>query len=245
MILFVGDPHGDFRNINRAVKETNPAAIILLGDIESDRVLDEVLIVPPDIQVWWIPGNHEYEVPEQYDNILKSRWGQNNLHGRVVEIDGQRVAGFGGTFNRKIWMPPEDPVHETYLDWEMAHHKSQYFDSMRKDAMGAIYVDDYISALSLQADILVSHEAPSCHPYGHEAIDELAQSMGVKKAFHGHHHDDLDYSMDTERLGFEAFGVGLAGVKNILGTVIHEGKLDHERREKRTLQKQESRKFAM
>jgi cytosine/adenosine deaminase-related metal-dependent hydrolase len=48
-----------------------------------------------------------------------------------------------------------------------------------------------VPALSkLRADILVTHEAPSCHPYGFAAIDALARAMGVVRSFHGHQHDD-------------------------------------------------------
>ena len=75
-----------------------------------------------------------------------------------------------------------------------------------------IFPDDYERLVKQRADILVTHEAPSAHPHGFAAIDDLARSLGVKKTFHGHHHDQLDYSAERTRLGFDAFGVGFRGI---------------------------------
>lgn len=61
-------------------------------------------------------------------------------------------------------------------------------------------------------DILVTHEAPSCHPQGFKAIDDLARAMRVQKAYHGHHHDRIDYSREWGSLGFQAIGVEFCGV---------------------------------
>jgi hypothetical protein len=69
---------------------------------------------------------------------------------------------------------------------------------------------DYFGLVGQRADILVTR-GPSSHPHGFDAIDELGRSLGVSKAFHGHHHDRLDYSSHRERLGFDAFGVGFCG----------------------------------
>ena len=70
---------------------------------------------------------------------------------------------------------------------------------------------------SQRADILVTHEAGSAHPHGFAAIDELARAMGVARTFHGHHHNQFDYSADRARLGFSAFGVGFRGIVDIDG----------------------------
>lgn len=71
-----------------------------------------------------------------------------------------------------------------------------------------------------KADILVCHEAPSCHPYGYSEIDELAQTMGTKMVVHGHHHDSLDYRSEWSKLGFEAYGVAFRSVMAVNGQVI-------------------------
>jgi len=77
-----------------------------------------------------------------------------------------------------------------------------------------------------RADLLITHEAPSCHPHGFHAIDALARALGVQAAFHGHHHDSLDYRPQWATLGFRAFGVGLRGVVDHEGNVIVPGELD-------------------
>ena len=38
-------------------------------------------------------------------------------------------------------------------------------------------------------DVLVSHEAPSCHRHGFAAIDRLAEVAAARLIVHGHHHE--------------------------------------------------------
>lgn len=68
----------------------------------------------------------------------------------------------------------------------------------------------------LDADILVTHEAFSCHHHGWEALDQLARDLQVVRAFHGHTHDDRtdQYREHRERLGFEAVAVNFRRIKN-------------------------------
>ncbi|MGV0951692.1 MAG: hypothetical protein ACOYB3_13550, partial [Azonexus sp.] len=82
------------------------------------------------------------------------------------------------------------------------------------------------------ADILISHEAPECRADGRgwQAISDLARRLGVRFAFHGHHHDRLDYADHFTDLGFQAHGVGYRGI-TALGrdgtvTVIRPGDFD-------------------
>ncbi|MBY0572775.1 MAG: metallophosphoesterase, partial [Undibacterium sp.] len=77
---------------------------------------------------------------------------------------------------------------------------------------------DYASLASQKADILVTHEAPSCHPHGFPTIDQLARSMDVGWSFHGHHHDNYEYQKSWESLGFNACGVGLRNLAMFNGT---------------------------
>lgn len=57
----------------------------------------------------------------------------------------------------------------------------------------SIFPDVYERLSKMKADILVTHEAPSAHAYGFQAIDELAVRLGAKKVVHGHHHESIDY----------------------------------------------------
>jgi len=89
----------------------------------------------------------------------------------------------------------------------------------------AIYPDDVAALSKLRADILVTHEAPGCHPYGFAALDDLARSMRVARSFHGHHHDDLSaqYMLGREQRGFDARAVAYCDIKDGLGEVIRAG----------------------
>lgn len=236
MILFCGDTHGGLTHIQREIQRLHPTAIILLGDIEPDLPLQKIL---SGTDVYFISGNHDGENEDHYNNIFKSDYATNNLNNRVVEIDGLRVAGLGGTFDEKIWMPPSEPIYENYAQWEAANrYNNPYFEKQKRIIEhGAIFYDDYINLMMQKADVLVLHDAPSCHPYGYEALDELAQAMGVKTVFHGDHHDCLDYSLDEARMGFRTYGVGLRGVTDESGLSVRVGDLDKDRFEQRMAKK--------
>ena len=47
---------------------------------------------------------------------------------------------------------------------------------------------------------------------GWSAIGDLARHMGVRHVFHGHHHDQPDYSSSFHQLGFQAHAVGFRGI---------------------------------
>jgi hypothetical protein len=36
------------------------------------------------------------------------------------------------------------------------------------------------------------------HPHGHKALDDLADLVGARKAFHGHHHETITYPKSGE-----------------------------------------------
>ena len=111
-----------------------------------------------------------------------------------------------------------------------AHNRANEVpDGNARKHVSSIFYDEWLNLSVETADILVTHEAPSCHRYGFVAIDALAQSMKVKKTFHGHHHDRLDYSSQFNKLGFKAYGVGYRGVCDQDGNLIAEGKYDEKR----------------
>ena len=93
-IFFCGDPHGCFDQINQAAREYQPDALVILGDMQApaplEVVLEEALQYAP---VWWIPGNHDSESDEMYDNLWRSKLADKNLHGRAH-------CGFGRCFSR-------------------------------------------------------------------------------------------------------------------------------------------------
>lgn len=236
MILFCGDPHGNFDHIVHAVYKHQPAAIVLLGDIEATRPLHIVLDgIRRQTEVWWIPGNHDTDSEANYDNLFNSELANRNLHGRVVEIDGVRIAGLGGVFRTRVWPQHGDISFQSEKDFVARCGKgNRWRGGLPLKHRSTIFPEIVRRLSSQRADILVTHEAPGCHPYGFAALDDLARSMRVQKAFHGHQHDNLDYSSHWADLGYEARGVGFCGITDQDGNIIRRGEFDELRSERAT-----------
>jgi predicted phosphodiesterase len=223
MILFGGDPHGDFRPIIQAVETYSPKAAILLGDFDLERSLEQELsAILGKTEVWFIPGNHDADSDHWYDNLFNSGLAHRNLHGRVVEIDGKRVAGLGGVFRAKIWMPPTQPKFQSPKDLLSTCQKGERWrGGIPRKHHASIFWQQYKALRDNQADILVTHEAPSCHRFGFKVLDTLAKAMEVKTIFHGHHHEDYSKIIGSDIM---VHGVGEAGVINEQGNVLIAGK---------------------
>lgn len=71
----------------------------------------------------------------------------------------------------------------------------------------AIFPDTYNRLAVLEADVLVTHEAPGCHRHGFEELDLLAGAMGVRWIVHGHHHQHYKATLDN---GISVIGLGRA-----------------------------------
>jgi predicted phosphodiesterase len=217
-ILFAGDPHGDFNPLIAAVHEHKPEAVILLGDYDLEMPLEQYL---QDIigltEIWWIAGNHDFLSPSKYTNLFHSGLADRNLHLKVVEIAGIRIAGLSGIFLGRVWYPPRAPI---WMD------KQDYFNS-RKNLLrdkglslryeSAIWHNEFETLKSLKADILVSHEAPGSHKYGFSAISDLAVAMGVKNIFHGHLHENYSGIIKNN---IHVFGVADKSVADLVGNTL-------------------------
>jgi predicted phosphodiesterase len=235
MIYLLGDVHGNFDHILLAIQtdrpqDGTPKTVIFLGDVQAQRPFEEEIrpLIDAGIEAWFIHGNHDTDSPEEWRH-LKSSW-HRNLHGRIVEMDGLRVAGLGGTFREKIWVPPAPPQFHAYQYFEEELRRRSMPSSARDPVLlrysAAVFPDAYEALSQRRADILVTHEAPSCHPRGFPVIDELARTMGVQALFHGHHHDSLDYRPWDVQLGFKAYGVGFCGITDIFGRQVLAGDFD-------------------
>lgn len=227
MILFCGDPHGNFAHVINLTLAYRPAAVIFLGDMQAQRPLeDELAEILSLTEIYWIPGNHDTDSEEDYRNLFGSALADRNIHGRVIQLDGLRIAGLGGIFRSKVWMPPEAPRFRSADDYLARAGKGNRWDGgLPLRQRSTIFPDVYKSLADQQADILVTHEAPGAHPFGFPAIDELALRMGVKTLFHGHHHDRFQYAPSV----FQAHAVGFCGVTDEAGNVIRAGDFDDER----------------
>lgn len=231
-IWFVGDVHGYFKHLARMLQEAElrPRWVVLAGDIDIFQKPFREIVEPlqrfdPSVRVAFIHGNHDADSHEHWE-MLHDCGDALPLHGQVVDMDGVRVAGLGGHFVGRVWMPPEAPAFGSKAA-AVNRGAFQYRDGQRPNPVyhGAIYPDDLDQLARHRADILVTHEAPSCHPRGFEALDGLARGLQVTRAFHGHHHDDLTakYALQRQRLGFDAVGLRFCQIKNGLGEEIFEG----------------------
>jgi hypothetical protein len=222
-IFFCGDPHGHFEHIHEAVHAHRPAAIVLLGDVQAQEPLESALRPILDrTEVWWIHGNHDTDSDADYDNLFGSSLADRNLHGRVVEVAGVRIAGLGGIFRGQVWPAPGQaryPSAEAFV--AQCGKGNRWRDGLPRKHRSSIFPSDYNALLQKKADVLVTHEAPSCHPHGFHAIDDLAVGLGVRMAYHGHHHEHIDYDEDeTQRLGFRPFAVAYCEIRDELGRIV-------------------------
>lgn len=217
-ILFAGDPHGNFQPVVDAVNRFKPKAIILLGDYELKQPLEcYINSILNKTQIWWIPGNHDFEPQIHYHNLFNSKLADRGLHLKVREIAGVRIAGLGGIFLGRVWYPPSIPKWKSKDHFLSKQKKTTEKSSLSLKYKSAIWPDEWADLKKIKADILVTHEAPKSHRHGFVAIDQLAESMGVKKVFHGHLHEH--YSAKIRR-GIDVYGVANARVVDLSGNQL-------------------------
>ncbi|WP_394752595.1 metallophosphoesterase [Crenothrix sp.] len=220
-ILFAGDPHGNFKPLIAAVHEHKPEAVVLLGDYDLDTPLESCLHEIIDItQIWWIPGNHDFETPSKYKNLFHSALADKSLHLKVIEIAGVKIVGLGGIFLGRVWYPPMQPKWKDkahYLGMQKLNAKNV---DMSLKYKSAIWHDEFHALKALKADILVSHEAPGSHRHGFHVIGDLAAAMNVKTIFHGHLHEN--YSTVIKK-NIHVHGVANTAVANLVGNTLKNG----------------------
>jgi predicted phosphodiesterase len=214
MILFAGDCHGDFVPL---IEEAGPAtAVVLLGDQEplSDLAVELGPGVAP--KTWWIYGNHDSDDPEYMAH--HAAMADRNLHCRVVEVEGLRIAGLGGVFRSKRFQIAQNTrLHEINLD--RPQDTREAWVKLRRGGKShpadftSIFPDDIKGLLRLakrtRIDVLVTHEAPESHKLGFQLIGDLARALRVKMLIHGHHHERYSATLDG---GIRVEGVGMAGM---------------------------------
>ena len=206
--LFCGDPHGQFEHIFERVRQTRPTAVILLGDLDLPQSFETVFAPILDLtEVWFIHGNHDTDNAHCYDHLFHSALSDRNLHGKVINIGGVRIAGLGGVFRGQIWYPPETPRYQTKADFIARCGKgNRWRGGLPLKHRSSIFPDDLELFKDQKADILVCHEAPGAHPHGFAVIDDLADSLGVKQIIHGHHHEPFIYADPRYmNVGFRGF----------------------------------------
>ncbi|MCT8645854.1 metallophosphoesterase, partial [Glaesserella parasuis] len=166
MILFAGDPHGSYAHLYPFVQERENVALVILGDLQLTTTA-ELDKLAQHCDIWFIHGNHDSKTVAAYDAIWGTAWKERNLHGRVINIQGTKIAGLGGVFRGHIWMPPHRPMFFDPI------HYCQYSPQERIWRGGvplrhrtSIFPSDVEGLETQKADILITHEAPRPHPQG-------------------------------------------------------------------------------
>ncbi|MDF2095977.1 metallophosphoesterase family protein [Aquibaculum arenosum] len=209
-ILFYGDPHGQWRPLLAACKEERPDAVVILGDCDLAQPLSEAIapLLEAEVPVHWIPGNHDSDRSNWFDHLFHGGV-PGNLHGRTTEVAGTRIAGLGGTFRASVWHPHGSEDSRFHAPQEyLAHLREQrLLDGRERLAETVIFPSIYDDLANESAQVLVTHEAPSCHRHGFEELDLLAETMGAMLIVHGHHHEDYEARLPS---GIQVIGLGRA-----------------------------------
>lgn len=216
-ILFAGDPHGQFNQIRDAANIYKPKAIIILGDLALKIPLqDQLEGVPKETRMLWIPGNHDFGSVQEYECLFNASLADNNLHLNVIEVDGVKIAGLGGVFMGKVWRPDLTPRWKDKAEWRI--NQPSNIKKMPLKIEHAIWHDEVEQMMSsVKADILVTHEAPSCHKFGFRVIDKIASRIGAKHIIHGHHHRYYQDSVTYNKEKVKVTGVGLRAINDLNG----------------------------
>jgi predicted phosphodiesterase len=216
-ILFAGDPHRNFSPIIRACLAERPGTLILVGDCDCPAPLPILLAPALEVgwQVKWILGNHDTETELGFDNLVGAH-PEGDLGLRVVEICGVRIAGLPGVFRPRVWHPRAESLGRE-PDPPNFYSRAEFLESLRPQERwrggmplwhrDTIFPEDLAQLSKQRFDILVSHEAPSCHRHGFAVLDELARAGGARLIVHGHHHDSYAANLMD---GIRVRGLGIA-----------------------------------
>jgi len=223
-ILIYGDPHGEWRPLLDACAAEAPAAVIILGDCDLAAPLHEQIapVFEAGIDVRWIPGNHDARTSAAYDRL----WGDHpdgNLHATAADIGGVAVAGLGGVFKQRVWYPRAEEAEPHFTDrgayLRQVKPAERWRAGLPLSARDAIFPEDVAALSRIRADVLVTHEAPSCHKYGFAGIDAAVAACRARLVVHGHHHANYDGVLPG---GVRVKGLGKAEVFRVNGVIARE-----------------------
>ena len=216
-IVFAGDPHGNFSPILRACLARHPGILVLLGDLDCPRPLPEIFapVLDRGWQLHWILGNHDCETESAYHNLVTAH-PLGDLGLRVTDLNGLRVAGLPGVFKPSVWSPRAEDgsnrIDPPRFQDRAAFLAAQPTSRLWRGGMplwhrDTIFPEDARHLSEQRFDVLVSHEAPSCHKHGFPVIDGIAEAAGARLIVHGHHHESYDAVLPN---GIAVRGLGLA-----------------------------------
>jgi hypothetical protein len=238
-IFIPGDVPCQFAHPSQLFDWERPDAILLLGDLTPRRPLEAesgpILI---EAKIRFSHGSHDTDSAQGHNHVSASSLTHWHRHGTVEDNFGIRIAGVNGVFWERNWMPLAHPVHRSYAHffWSLDDKRplrehcpdTQISNRQERLHCGSIFPDDVDVLASHNGDILMTHEAPSCHPNGFAVMDSLAQAMRGMTLFHDHRHQWHAYRNDRTTFGFRAYGVtqqqlmplGAAGLEPICASTL-------------------------
>lgn len=223
-IVFAGDTHGPLDHLQNLPADV---AVVHVGDFAPLAVpLEQALPAGLQQRFWFVPGNHEFDSPGDYQHVFTDYGTTRCFHGQVIQLGDLRIAGLGGVFSGKVWWPKTDLV--AGVTTRAARRRQTPRQDRFQGGLGlkqrkAIFREDFDQLGECRADVLVTHEAPTTHRHGFVAIDLLARRLGAHTIVHGHHH--VDYQRQLE-CGTCVIGVGLRGLTDLHGQVWRPGEQD-------------------
>jgi predicted phosphohydrolase len=183
-VLFgaLGDIHGAFEAARRIMERHREVPFWLcVGDVADADGRYEPFPAP----LYWIKGNNE-----NFDTIAAGVF-PDNLHyipnGELVEIDGLRVAGLGGT---------HAPTMYEVAAADLPHPRKRTPKATEQSDKRRHFVREEVERCKAMAnvDIFLSHEAPRPFraPRGNDAgktqVNEVLTAMKPRLHLFGHHH---------------------------------------------------------
>jgi predicted phosphodiesterase len=208
-----GDPHGNFLPVRNAAKRGGVDHALFLGDFDLERPLEKELadLVASGCDVHFIHGNHDADQEHWHDFVFLSDMADRNISAKVVETGGLKIAGLGGVFHADVWHPLDGegaPKFRSRLDYLAANARRTWREGLPLRHRSTIFPEDFNDLATREADILITHEAPSSHKYGFSQIDDLAEVLGAKVIIHGHTHHEYQAMLPN---GIRVIGMGKAG----------------------------------
>jgi len=216
-IVIAGDPHGNFPPLLRACAGQEPGTLILVGDCDLRAPIRHVLasLFALGWSVRWILGNKDAETDTAFDN-LATDYPEGDIGGQVIEVGGLRIAGLGGVFKPRIWYPRVDEPGGK-IEPPAFNSRREFFDSLKSREhwrgglplwhRDSIFPEDFARLAQQRFDVLVCHEAPSCHRHGFAVIDRLAEVAAARLIVHGHHHESYSAKLPN---GIDVRGLAVA-----------------------------------
>jgi predicted phosphodiesterase len=201
----LGDIHGDFESARRIMERHREVPFWLcVGDVADAHGNYEPLPAP----LYWIKGNNEnFDLIASW--VARHKAVPYDLAGRkappyayipngeLVEIDGVRVAGLGGTFAPTMYeVAAADlphPTKSTAKATELADRRRHFVREEVERCKGMTGVD-----------VFLSHEAPV--PFrvgrvqaGKRPINEVLSAMQPRLHLFGHHHRFQEFTAEGVR----------------------------------------------